>query len=202
MKSDKMKIEERNEFINDEADMKLFLNFKDFKNKYLENSLKELSINKGESPINIERKTNLIILENEFYFLEQDQKAIITSNEEMLKYSNFDDEDINECRSENMRLIFKNFVRMKEIKQQILKIDCDHIIKDTSLLSIIDNVENDLVDYKDPKNNPLISEFIDRSELSQNQVELDEKFKNFLNIENEVYNNPNNEEDIIHEIDL
>ena len=69
----------------------LFVDFEEYKNKYL-----EIKKNKIENFINnkdINDKDKIIqFLESEFYFLEEQQKAIYYSNEEMNKYYDNDKE--------------------------------------------------------------------------------------------------------------
>jgi hypothetical protein len=137
-------------------------------------------------------------------FLEQVQKAIYSSNEQMMKYSDGDDEEINECRSENIKIIFKNLESMKEIQEKILNINFNHNIKNINLFSLIGSKDNETIDFKNPMNNPLIVEFIDRSEENNyvNKVEFDKKFNDFFNTKNENNLSEENEEEILNEIDL
>jgi len=199
MSSDIMNTDDNDTINNKETDKKLFLDFNDFKNKYIENSQNEF-----DCEINNNQETLIKALETEFWFLEQVQKAIYSSNEQMMKYSDGDDEEINECRSENIKIIFKNFESMKEIQEKILNINFNHNIKNINLFSLIGSKDNETIDYKNPKNNPLIVEFIDRSEENnyENKVEFDKKFNDFFNTKNQNQIPEENEEEILNEIDL
>lgn len=189
--------------IEKEGEADLFLDFNDFRDKYLEISTKEIENDIGFTKEHSNQESLIIKLESEFYFIEQEQKAIFSSNEEMMKYSNGEDEDINECRSENMKLMFKNFERMKEIQKEILQIDCSHNIRNIDLLALTGKNNQD-VDYKDPKNNPLIVEFIDRSAENGgvNDAEFNQDFNNFFNLDTGKKSSNCNEDKVLQEIDL
>jgi len=208
----------------------LFLDFNDFKNKYIENSLlheTENDCDNKSSKIDTEKQslTTLIRkLETEFYFLEQENKGIYFSTEEMTKYSNRgdkdEDDDLNEYRAENLKLLFRNLERMKDIQTEILQIDSCHNIKNFNLLSMIscinknDAAEAGEIDYKNPKNNPLIVEFVDRSsghdinysDKDNHQAELEfDKFDSFFDLDNQkkvVSTDHKQNEEIINEVDL
>lgn len=140
----------------------LFMDFEEYKLKFLEN--KKIALDNYINDSKISDKEKIIkFLESEFYFLEEQQKAIHYSNEEMKKYCTEEDEEINECRAENMKILFKNFERMKKIKSEILALDRSHYLKDKDLFSFCKNLEQEYKNQIDLKNNPLIVEFIDRS---------------------------------------
>jgi len=169
----------------------LFLDFNEYKFKHLEKkNLLDCYINDNK----ISDKEKIIhFLESEFYFLEEQQKAIFYSNEEMKKYSTEDDEEINECRSENMKILFKNLERMKKIKSEILDLDRTHYIKDRDLLLFYKKLDQEVKGYnnKDFIDNPFIKEFIDRSGTSD-----------YSDNDNKNKANKSKEERIISEISL
>jgi hypothetical protein len=68
------------------------------------------------------KEKTIKILEVEYAYLEKQQQALFYSNEEMFKYGPNDVEMI-ECRAENLKFIEKNYKRMKEIKNDLLKLD-------------------------------------------------------------------------------
>lgn len=182
----------------------LYLDFEEYKQKYLENRKNTIDNYINDNKIGDKEKI-IKFLESEFFFLEEQQKAIYYSNQEMMKYCTEDDEDINECRAENMKIIFKNFERMKKIKSDIIGLDKNHYLKDKELLEIFKDVINEEKDYKDPNKNPLIVEFIDRSNennCGDINAEFEKNFNEFFIENNKLSNIENNEEEIIKEIDL
>jgi len=198
---------------NQEINETLYLDFEEYKQKYLEN--KKLRIENYLNDNKISDKEKIInFLESEFYFLEEQQKAIFYSNEEMNKYCTIDDEDINECKAENMKIIFKNFERMKIIQDDIIALDRNHYFKDRNYLSILDkSTKEEDLDYKDPNKNPLIVEFIDRSNENKSgndNITFEKNFEDFFihNTNNEINNvsaydeKLENEEEIIRELEL
>jgi hypothetical protein len=178
----------------------LFLDFEEYKQKYLENRKNTIDSFINDNKINDKEKI-VKFLESEFIFLEEQQKAIFYSNQEMMKYCGEDDEDINECRSENMKIIFKNLTRMKKIQSDIIGLDRNHFLKDKDLFESFKNLIYEEKDYKDPNKNHLIVEFIDRSAENNSSCKASEFEKNFNNFFTEnISKNKDNE--IISEIDL
>lgn len=204
MSSSLIEFDDNNTKENKETEAKLFLDFNDFKNKYIENSLKESENDSDINEINNKQDSLIKKLETELYFLKEENKAIYFSNEEMSKYSSkLEDEDINECRAENMKILFTNFERMKEIQKEILNVDSNHNVKCIDLSSMIDKTNEEDIDYKDPKNNPLIIEFIDRSDNNNiNDAEFNKEFDDFFYLKKEKEVTCYNQEEIIQEIDL
>ncbi len=202
--------------LNEKKEENLILDFEDYKEKNLEN--KRLIIESYINDKKINDKIKIIkFLESEFDFLEEQQKAIFYSNEEMEKYSSIEDKDIQECRAENIKIIFKNLERMKKIQEEIKNLDRNHYIKDKDLFSYVNKneekekveieTENE-VDDKDPKKNPLILEFIDRA--SYNNININHNDNDIIrDIDIDFYNNnynfienENKNEEILKEIDL
>lgn len=172
----------------------LILDYEEYKQKTLEN--KKLIIDKFINNDKINDKVKIIkFLESEFDFLEGQQKAIFYSNEEMEKYSSEYDNDIQECRAENMKIIFKNLERMKKIQSEILDLDRNHCIKDRDMFSYVNKKEE--VDYKDPNKNPLILEFIDRSTYDNIDVNKECAIESI-----EKVDDIDEKEEILKEIDL
>ena len=182
----------------------LFVDFEEYKNKYL-----EIKKNKIENFINnkdINDKDKIIqFLESEFYFLEEQQKAIYYSNEEMNKYYD-NDKEIAESRAENVKILFKNFERMKKIKEDLLGLDKYHYMKDKNILSNFKFEEEKYNNSNYLLNNPLIEEFIDRSDLHKegDENKFEEEFNNFFSNKNNVEENldDDNKDKILDEIDL
>lgn len=205
-------IQKKNENLNNEEN--LFIDFEEYKHKYLENRKAKIESFIYDEKISDKEKI-IKFLESELYFLEEQQKAIFYSNEEMMKYSTDDDKDIQEYRAENMKLMFKNFERMKKIKDDILGLDKTHYIKDKNFLSIFSRKQAELQSISsisistlesNTTNNPFIVEFIDRSDQKENinttdSVLSEDEFNNLINANNNSLEN-NSGDNIIKEIEL
>lgn len=150
------------DYADNDDNLTLILDYEEYKLKYLENKKNALENYISDNKISDKEKI-IKFLESEFYFLQDQQKAIYYSNVEMKKYLTEEDEELNEFRAENMKIIYKNFERMKKIKSDILGLDRNHNIKDKDLLFFYKNLDKDIEEFKVPKNNPFIVEFIDRS---------------------------------------
>lgn len=178
---------ERKEYLNDEFNQDIKPNLISKKEQ-----VKDFIENPENDDYNLNQKERILtLLAIEYDYLEKQQNALFYSNEEMEKYS-LSDKDIIECRAENLKIIEKNLVRMKQIRQDIIALDKDHYILNKEVFSCF-NINNLI---KESNSNNIEQEQEEENETSH--------FKYRNNQDNIIFEEEKEkeEETIIKEIEL
>jgi hypothetical protein len=145
-------------------------NYKTYQEAMIER--REAVIQSMENQEHIDSKVKIVkLLELEFEDLEKQQSALVYSNEVMFQ-SDPNDLDIIESRAENMKYIKLNFERMKQIYDEISKLDSNNQILWKSIFSLnIDYKKNEEKPESLANGSPEIKYSVDNTQLS-NLIEI------------------------------